>query len=356
MPDAESNEQRPDLDFEFAPGWPADVQEQVRLLFSFDLDEVQGRDRLGSLYFDTAPELIEAIRAMVRDLSQEPWDELPASITGDHLRQQLQTLNDVLGQMAALSADHENAASQKSQFDNQLGQIHEWFRSQVRPHAITARVNRRIDEALAGTDGDTEAAYGERVKRLAELDRRVDALQRNLDSREDLVSGLREAAGESAGEELSNVFHARAQELGDSAKTWFRALVGSGVGALVGAVVTFMALRPERGEEDPADFAALGLGLFIIGLLVFAVRICAQNYRVHRHLQAVAKSKAAALSTFKRLIASIEEAEIRSSVALVLAQAVFATEDTGLVDSSGDHVTLVERALAPRVGGTAPTT
>jgi hypothetical protein len=126
------------------------------------------------------------------------------------------------------------------------------------------------------------------------------------------------------------------------------------VGAVVGAVATFLALRPERGNKDPADFAALGLGLFIIGLLVFAVRVCAQNYRVNRHLQAVAKSKAAALSTFKRLVTSIEEQEIRSAVGLALAQAVFATEATGLVDSSGDHVTLVERALVPRIGSAPP--
>jgi hypothetical protein len=34
-------------------------------------------------------------------------------------------------------------------------------------------------------------------------------------------------------------------------------------------------------------------------------------------------------------------------VTLTLAQAIFTVEETGLTDASGDHVTLVERAVIP---------
>jgi hypothetical protein len=235
------NDDKPELEFRFAVGWPEDVQEQVRTLFSFDLDEVQGRDRLGSLYFDTAPELIEAIRAMVRDLAQEPWVELPSTITEGHLTGQLQTLNTVLEQMVALSADHENAAGQKNSLDDQLRQIHEWFRSQVRPHAITARVNRKVDEVLSGAQGNGEISMEGRLGQLSELDNRVERLRRELESREDLVSGLREAAGESAGEELSAVFEAgagvrrRGEDLVQGTRRFRRGRGGRRRGDLLGA-------------------------------------------------------------------------------------------------------------------------
>jgi hypothetical protein len=93
----------------------------------------------------------------------------------------------------------------------------------------------------------------------------------------------------------------------------------------------------------------LGLGLFIFGVLAYGIRVCAQNYRVNRHLEAVAMSRATAIATFQRLVASVEDAEIRSAVAIALAQAIFSTEETGLVDGSGDHVTLVERAILPNL-------
>ncbi|HWH44869.1 MAG TPA: hypothetical protein VNT32_09060, partial [Thermoleophilaceae bacterium] len=351
----ESDEQEaaPEVDFDFAAGWPDEIRGLVGHLFAFDLDDVQGRDRLGSLYFAEAPATVSSIRALVKDLAQEPWDELPGSITEGHLSGQLQSLNSILDQMLDLSADASNAPTEKTSLDQQLDELHEWFRSEVRPHAVTARVNRRVEEVLPSGDGEeaTDAQLSQRLAQMSELNAKVEQLRRELEAREDLVSGLREAAGESAGEELAGVFAERAQTLGGTAKSWFKALVGSVATALLGGTATFLILRPASQGQDADNFAALGLGIFIVGLLVFAIRVCAQNYRVNRHLEAVANSKAAALSTFKRLVASIEEQEIRSAVALALAQAVFATEETGLVESAGDHVTLVERALAPRISG-----
>jgi hypothetical protein len=67
-------------------------------------------------------------------------------------------------------------------------------------------------------------------------------------------------------------------------------------------------------------------------------------------LRAVAESKAAALSTFTRFSSAIAEESVRSTVALVLAQAVFATEETGYVDAAVDRVTLMDHAL-PRITG-----
>ena len=341
---------RPELDFNFAAGWPEDVQDNIRTLFAFDLADVRGLNRLGDLSFDAAPEEVESIRSMARDLAEEQWDQLPGSITEGHITGQLQKLNSVLDQMVELSAGQEGAAASKATLEQQLGEVHEWFKREVRPQAITAQVNRRVAAALGGRGEEaSEALTG--LPDMKQLAAEVERVRRDLEAQQDLASAAREAAGESAGAELSVDFGQRATDLGEMAGRWFRALIAAGVVAFVGGVVTFLVLRPDGGADDASDFAALGLAVFIVGLLVFAIRVCAQNYRVNRHLQAVASSKAAALSTFRRLVSSVEEGEVRSAVALALAQAVFATEETGLVDSAGDHVTLVERAVVPRLGG-----
>jgi hypothetical protein len=69
------------------------------------------------------------------------------------------------------------------------------------------------------------------------------------------------------------------------------------------------------------------------------------QFRVHRHLEAVARNKAAALGTFNRLVAGQTEDAVRSVVAAALAQAIFTSDQTGFIGTSEDHVTLIERVL-----------
>ena len=351
-----SGEQQPvedALDFGFALGWTDDVVAEVRRLFGFDLDEVRGRSRLGALAFEDAPGTVEEIRGIVRDLALEPWDEIPQP--GDVLGQ-LAALNSALEEMQGLSSDHDNAGAEKQRLDERLRELRTWFRDVARPWARRALIDRRLAERPEGAPEAAQVAEMRDV--LGSLRQEAADLRRELEARRDLVGEFRDAARESAGQELAGVFLSRAKDCQGAASSWLKALVVASLVAIAGAILTFTAVRPEKGTNDPHDLAALGLGLFILGILAFGVRICAQNYRVNRHLEAVARSKAAAISTFQRLVSSVEDADVKSAVTLTLAQAVFTPEETGLVDGSGDHVTLVERAVLPTVarstGGSTP--
>lgn len=336
--------QLPELDFELPSDWPEDVITEIRRLLGFDLDEVQGRERLGALAFNQAPAVVEEIRGIVRDLALEPWDEIPAP--GD-LQSNISELNRFLGEMLELSSDADNAAGEKQRLDERISEQKTWFRNQARPWARRAFIDQRLAER---PDSAPEAEQLEEMRKtLGSLRKEADEVRRELESRRDLVNQFRDAARESAGQELSGVFLGRANDCRNAATRWLKALAVASVVAVIGAIVTFDKVRPDEGAHDPHDYAALGLGVFILGIFAFAVRVCAQNYRVNRHLEAVARSKAAAISTFQRLVTSAEDEEVKSAVTLTLAQAIFTTEETGLVDGSGDHVTLVERAIVPAV-------
>jgi hypothetical protein len=334
----------PELEFALAAGWPEEVEHQVRRLFSFDTDEVQGQRRLGALSFDAAPEQLEEIRSIVKDLALEPWDELqqPGGVL-----EQIRAVNDLVDEMLALSSEMGNAPQEKERLENQLGELLQWFRTEGRQRARRAFMYRVLAER---PDRPPEGAELDEMREsFASLRSEAAEVKRQLEGQRDLANEFRDAARESAGQELSGVFLDRAGDCKDAAMIWLVALAMASIGAIVGAIVTFNKVRPDEGSHDPHDLAGLGLGLFILGILAFAVRICAQNYRVNRHLEAVARSKAAAISTFQRLVSSVEEEEVKSAVTLTLAQAIFTTEETGLVDGSGDHVTLVERAVMPAV-------
>jgi hypothetical protein len=316
-------------------------------LFGFDLDEVQGQSRLGALSFDSAPAALEEIRGIVRDLALEPWNELqqPGGVHG-----QIQAVNSLLDEVLGLSSEAGNAREEKERLQGQLQELLQWFRTEGRQLARRALIDRRLAER---PDRAPEAAEMEAMREsFASLRKDAADVRRQLEGQRDLANEFRDAARESAGQELSGVFLDRAKDCKDSAMRWLSALVLASIGAVAGAIITFNEVRPDKGADDPHELAALGLGLFILGILAFAVRVCAQNYRVNRHLEAVARSKAAAISTFQRLVSSVEDEEVKSAVTLTLAQAVFTTEETGLVDGSGDHVTLVERAVIPAIART----
>jgi hypothetical protein len=186
-------------------------------------------------------------------------------------------------------------------------------------------------------------------KEYGELQQQLSDLKQDLATASDAVSAARKTAGNSAAHELEGVFEERANEYDETAKKWLQALTfGVPIAALI-ALGAFEALRPDSGAKDAHDFAGLGFWLFLVGLLAFGIRVCAQNFRVNRHLATVARSKQSSISTFKRLVTSVAEEELRAAVTLTLAQSIFAVEETGLVDGSGDHVTLIERAVIPNL-------
>jgi hypothetical protein len=126
-------------------------------------------------------------------------------------------------------------------------------------------------------------------------------------------------------------------------------LIIVGAGAVVVGIALLIWNRPTGDDIDGEAIARITIDIYVIGLILYAVRVASLQFRVHRHLEAKARSKAAALSTFSRFVASGADPSTRDVVAQTLAQAVFESGDTGFVDSGSDQITLIERVIAPAV-------
>jgi hypothetical protein len=337
---------------EFPPDWPAPVIDAYNRLFAYDVDALEGGARFGDLAFTELKPLVDRIRQLAWDLTMESWQDLPDSLD-DQLLANVNAVNETLEQIGAFDLNQAEPANARNNLIQSLTGQAGWFKNNVRPHTLKAHGERAALD-VAGTDGAASEAAAVREE-LASLRSQADQVGRELAAREDLVEGLRKVAGESASDDLAAVFANRARKLGGLAKTWLIALCVSGVVALGGALITFALIRPHDTDSvSGEDIARITLAAFIVGLLVYAVKTCAQQYRANRHLEAVAESKAAALSTFTRFSSAIAEESVRSTVALVLAQAVFATEETGYVEAAADRVTLMDHVL-PRISGTGGT-
>lgn len=199
-----------------------------------------------------------------------------------------------------------------------------------------------------------EAVSEEQVERAADLEERLKRLEgersdlvQRIEEYAPLVEAQREVATTSGSSELGQAYAKQADEYRDEWQRWLK-WMGVSVGiALVAGVLVILLVHPPDDASNGTIASRIAAEILVLGLLIYAVRVTAHQFRVHRHLEAVCRGKASALLTFNRLVAGPGEAEVRTAVAVALAQAVFNSDSTGFIDSSQDGVTIVERLTGP---------
>ncbi len=131
-------------------------------------------------------------------------------------------------------------------------------------------------------------------------------------------------------------------------RAWLTALASTVIG-VIAAVIVLFALNSAGARASTSEIVThVSVNIVVLGMLVFVARVASLQFRAQRHMEEVARNKSAALRTFNRIVVASPEPEVRSAIATVLAQNVFASTDTGLLsDSSSDQVTIVERMVAP---------
>lgn len=225
---------------------------------------------------------------------------------------------------------------------------------------VEANLARRMPEVIADRDvidtqiestRNTEQSLLEDLSIVDNAIRRLEAEEhaaraRNLESQlAELEPVVREAAGSGIAD-LSEDYASQATRHGNAWRIWGSVLLLALAGAVVGSLLLFSSERIPTGAIDSETVVTIARNLLVVGLLLYAVRLASLQFRVHRHLEAVARNKAAALSTFNRIVGVSGEQEVRNAIATVLAQAVFSSEDTGFIDGADSHITLVERIAA----------
>ncbi len=329
--------------------WP--LAEALASLEAFAPERIRGVDRLGSLAFGEAPEAVEEIAEMIRDLGEENWRVLDDQFRTD-VQNQATALVNLIQNMIEMEAGAPNAQEQRNAYAAALVESLNWFRANVRPRLLEARLRRERENAPVL--GVSEADSAELRKELADLREQAARLGAELMSVSALVEAGRAAVGESGATDLAADYAQQANDHRDSWKRWRWGFAASMAVSVIGTLLVVLAWKPSGDATSAAAVSRFLLDLLVIGLLLYLVRITSLQFRVHRHLEAVSRSKAAALSTFSRIIASGAEPSTRDALATTLAQAVFTPGETGFIDASNDHITLIERvvgSVAQRASG-----
>jgi len=318
----------------------------IEQLQAFSDEDIRGTSRLGSLSFTDAPEKVRRVTSILVDLSEEDWSELDEGFKGA-LVAQAATVVSTVDQMKALNASDPSAPVHRQNYEAQLNQLSEWFRATAQPRAFRARLRRELG-ATDPTRGDLEEADRLRVE-LSGLREQTETLRNELASLAPVVEASRAVAGASGAVDLATEYRDQADEHKRGWRAWRWVLLATGVVATVGSLLVVSIRHPSGKATSAPAVSRFLIDLLVIGLLLYAVRLASLQFRVHRHLEATDRSKAAALSTFARIVASGTEPSTRDVLAATLAQAVFTPGETGFIDAGSDHITLIERVVGPAI-------
>ena len=180
---------------------------------------------------------------------------------------------------------------------------------------------------------------------LNQLNRRLEKLEPVAAKVAELDPLVRRDAGETAAVQLEKAHVAQAE---NHRKSWKAALVRvylAVAGTAVLAVGIYL-LRPGDKASTADAISGGALSFLLLALALYLVRLFAQTYRSQRHLEIVNTQKADALRTFNEMIGMQREPEVQAVIATALASYIFASESSGLLGESADHITLVERGVA----------
>ncbi|HYX85497.1 MAG TPA: hypothetical protein VE777_11055 [Gaiellales bacterium] len=249
--------------------------------------------------------------------------------------------------MLQLRSDDSNAVNVRAQLDASFRDQHDRLHAEIGRHTIKAQIRRELVHMRAG--GEPAEQVEAMQTQAAELAATLDQLRAEVGRLAPLAEAQREVVREIAVEEFSEAYRRDADGHARSWRAWLFALGGSGVLALIAGLYVVHEFDPPTDATNAQIASAVVRDVLVVGILLYMVRVAAHQFRVHRHLEAVARSKAAALQTFNRLVTGQTDPEVRSAMAITLCQAVFASGNTGFIDASADQITVIERVMGAAI-------
>jgi hypothetical protein len=232
-------------------------------------------------------------------------------------------------------------------------------RDEFRLNGLRNRLNTLVTEEAARSE--RTAAEKLAAQRASEVESQLTAISKDRDrlagevkDLAPLVEAQRDATSSQGAQNLSEFYVESADRHRASWQRWLVALAFALALSAIGGLLTVHDVAPTGGDPSTRElFHAIAVAILVVGLLLYSVRITSLQFRVHRNLEAVDRSKAAALRTYNRIVAGASSPDVRTTLVASLADAVFRTSDPGFVDQSSDHVTLIERvagSAAQRTG------
>jgi VIT1/CCC1 family predicted Fe2+/Mn2+ transporter len=287
-----------------------------------DLDAVARESELGQRSFAAAADKLRAIRKLLEGLIQQDPNELPSSVMSS-IQGQLQQLDSTVNQIRSFAPTQPDAENMRTNLITQVEGMREWFAQTVRP-----QLRSEITDAIARS-ADVEIARQTSREAAAEA--------------EQILQGLRGAAGVVGANTLSGYYNRQAEEHGKQARRYLCGIAVSLAAVIFLGLYSFV-VEPPSANSGGDDWQTFGRGvfvrLFVLALAGYVTTFLTRNYRVAKHLQVVNEEKRNALNTYSLFAQAATTAEAQNIVTAELVRAVFGASETGFLGGSGERTVI----------------
>ncbi|HYP55368.1 MAG TPA: hypothetical protein VEQ41_03585 [Solirubrobacterales bacterium] len=296
-----------------------------------------------------APAQFRSIVRIAEGFLEIEWAQVPSPLIDD-VRHSLTRLLETVRAIHSFPGGADDPRAAAEDLNDEMNSLSVFFSEEVEPLLDEAR--REASRPGAEKEAAAQVVEAAQVREalssaqaeLANLRARNTKISAELDARSALVEAQRDESGAGGATDLAKAYAEQAERHTRQGWYWGGGLVGALVLAVGFGLFLLLEINELPPDAKPGQIAShLALDVLVIGLLIYTVRIASHQFSVHRHLAAVADSKAAALLTFSRIVAGASEPEIRTAMAGILAQSVFSSDHTGFISSAHDQITLVER-------------
>jgi hypothetical protein len=241
--------------------------------------------------------------------------------------QQVDQIAERLDEMEQFTLAQDQSATQQKRIIDAVQQHRKWMVEQVRPHIRAEAVD--------------AASQGQR------LEEAVKAAHADAETISQLLSGVRQQAGDAGAARLSIHYRGAAETHRDSARIYRWALIGSLVLTFIAVLWLFLWYPPPLETSEASASLLWGnfirqlvYRLLLLGVLTYLVAFFARNYRTERHLQILNEAKQSGLDTFSLFQDATADDATRAVILAELVRSVFLAPETGLIAESGERTVL----------------
>lgn len=329
------------------------IEELVRELEGINPSFLDSPERFPKgLDLRLAPAQFRAILGIAQALMEVDWSRLPSDLVVSIQKALTRLMDVVRAIMRFPEGTEDDPIVGAKNLRDEMERLATFFSKAVEPVVENAR--RDSAPTKSGKETAAQAVEAAQIRdaldaaqaELAELRAKNREISAELEARGALVEARRDETSASGATELAKAYSDQALRHTKQWWYWGGALIGALVLAIGLGLLLLLEVNELPADATTGEIAShVALDVLVIGLLIYVVRIASHQFSVHRHLAAVADSKAAALQTFSRIVSSASEPETRTAIAEILAQSVFSSDHSGFIASSHDQITLVERLV-----------
>jgi len=306
-----------------------ELKTQIVRFRKVEKERIIKRQEWGVITLEDARSDIERIYSIIDYLSVLPIEPLPVDAINP-ISASIKGINDLLEQIDKFSIDSSgNPSQQKNSFITNI---------QSQADSLYKNASQWIP-FLAYQKGDVAEnieALTSAVKKAETIsDQAATHIQSKEREIEDIIAKAREAAASAGAAIFTSDFRNESVRLKDNAVAWLWV-----TGIL--SILTVLAAGAfwyfsKAGLDAGLIWQQVSTKVVLLGVLVTATVWCGKIYRALMHQAAIYQHRALSIQTLQAFVAAVKEPEIKDTVVLEAARAIFGTASTGYIDAAKDQ-------------------